>query len=69
MACAADGLCGFAILQMRKCMTQVSRYLEAVRQRVIVFDGAMGRLDDPESGAGAVDYGGERTEGCTTKSW
>ena len=39
-------------------MTQVSRYLEAVRQRVIVFDGAMGTMIQ-NLGLEAADYGGE----------
>ena len=44
-------------------MTQVSRYLEAVRQRVIVFDGAMGTMIQ-NLGLEAVDYGGESQDGC-----
>lgn len=44
-------------------MSQVSRYLEAVRQRVIVFDGAMGTMIQ-NLGLEAADYGGERLEGC-----
>jgi len=44
-------------------MTQVSRYLEAVRQRVIVFDGAMGTMIQ-NLGLEAADYGGESQDGC-----
>ena len=44
-------------------MTQVSRYLEAVRQRVIVFDGAMGTMIQ-NLGLEAADYGGDSQDGC-----
>ena len=44
-------------------MTQVSRYLEAVRQRVIVFDGAMGTMIQ-NLGLEAADYGGASQDGC-----
>ncbi|HET8905750.1 MAG TPA: methionine synthase [Ktedonobacterales bacterium] len=44
-------------------MSQVSRYLEAVRQRVIVFDGAMGTMIQ-NLGLTAEDYGGESLDGC-----
>jgi 5-methyltetrahydrofolate--homocysteine methyltransferase len=44
-------------------MSQVSRYLEAVRQRVIVFDGAMGTMIQ-NLGLEAADYGGENQDGC-----
>ena len=44
-------------------MSQVSRYLEAVRQRVIVFDGAMGTMIQ-NLGLEAADYGGESQDGC-----
>ncbi|HEX6544393.1 MAG TPA: methionine synthase [Ktedonobacterales bacterium] len=44
-------------------MAQVSRYLEAVRQRVIVFDGAMGTTIQ-NLGLEAADYGGEGQDGC-----
>ena len=44
-------------------MTQVSRYLEAVKQRVIVFDGAMGTMIQ-NLGLEAADYGGESLDGC-----
>lgn len=43
-------------------MSQVSRYLEAVRQRVIVFDGAMGTMIQ-NLGLTAADYGGESLDG------
>ena len=44
-------------------MSQVSRYLEAVQQRVIVFDGAMGTMIQ-NLGLEAADYGGESLDGC-----
>lgn len=44
-------------------MSQVSRYLEAVRQRVIVFDGAMGTMIQ-NLGLEAADYGGDGQDGC-----
>ncbi len=44
-------------------MSQVSRYLDAVRQRVIVFDGAMGTMIQ-NLGLEAADYGGESLDGC-----
>ena len=44
-------------------MSQVSRYLEAALQRVIVFDGAMGTMIQ-NLGLEAADYGGESVEGC-----
>src|SRR5690242_15832910 len=44
-------------------MSQVSRYLEAVRQRVIVFDGAMGTMIQ-NLGLEAADYGGASQDGC-----
>jgi 5-methyltetrahydrofolate--homocysteine methyltransferase len=44
-------------------MSQVSRYLEAVLQRVIVFDGAMGTMIQ-NLGLEAADYGGESQDGC-----
>jgi 5-methyltetrahydrofolate--homocysteine methyltransferase len=44
-------------------MAQISRYLEAVGQRVIVFDGAMGTMIQ-NLGLEAADYGGESQDGC-----
>jgi 5-methyltetrahydrofolate--homocysteine methyltransferase len=44
-------------------MSQVSRYLEAALQRVIVFDGAMGTMIQ-NLGLEAADYGGESQDGC-----
>ena len=44
-------------------MSQVSRYLEAVLQRAIVFDGAMGTMIQ-NLGLEAADYGGESQDGC-----
>jgi 5-methyltetrahydrofolate--homocysteine methyltransferase len=44
-------------------MFQASRYLEAVRQRVIVFDGAMGTMIQ-NLGLDAADYGGAGQDGC-----
>src|SRR5690348_11894331 len=44
-------------------MSQMSRYLEAVRQRVLVIDGAMGTMIQ-NLGLEAADYGGEGQDGC-----
>ncbi|HEU5441217.1 MAG TPA: homocysteine S-methyltransferase family protein [Ktedonobacterales bacterium] len=44
-------------------MTQTSRYLDAVRERVLVFDGAMGTMLQALD-LSAADYGGERLDGC-----
>ena len=41
----------------------VNRYLEAVRERVVVFDGAMGTMIQ-NLGLGAADYGGAAYDGC-----
>src|SRR5579884_1460477 len=40
-----------------------SRYLDALRERVLVFDGAMGTMIH-SLGLTAADYGGERYDGC-----
>ena len=41
----------------------VGRYLEAVRKRVMVFDGAMGTMIQ-NLGLSGADYGGEAYDGC-----
>ncbi len=43
--------------------TQLSRFLEEVQRRVVVYDGAMG-TNVQNYHLGPADYGGERTEGC-----
>ncbi|HKS71211.1 MAG TPA: homocysteine S-methyltransferase family protein, partial [Ktedonobacterales bacterium] len=44
-------------------MTQTSGYLDAVRERVLVFDGAMG-TQIQALGLSAADYGGNALDGC-----
>ncbi|HEX6121777.1 MAG TPA: homocysteine S-methyltransferase family protein, partial [Ktedonobacterales bacterium] len=44
-------------------MTELNRYLAEIRQRVVVFDGAMG-TQILDLGLGAADYGEERLDGC-----
>ncbi|HEV2460233.1 MAG TPA: homocysteine S-methyltransferase family protein, partial [Ktedonobacterales bacterium] len=44
-------------------MALQSRYLEEVRRRVLVFDGAMG-TQIQNLGLSAADYGGEALDGC-----
>ncbi|HLG79084.1 MAG TPA: homocysteine S-methyltransferase family protein, partial [Ktedonobacteraceae bacterium] len=41
----------------------MSRFLDAVAQRVIIYDGAMG-TNIQRYGLTAADYGGQATEGC-----
>ncbi|HEX6797687.1 MAG TPA: homocysteine S-methyltransferase family protein, partial [Ktedonobacterales bacterium] len=44
-------------------MTQTSGYLDALRERVLVFDGAMG-TQIQNLGLSASDYGGDALDGC-----
>jgi 5-methyltetrahydrofolate--homocysteine methyltransferase len=44
-------------------MTQTSGYLDALRERVLVFDGAMGTMIQA-LGLTAADYGGDTLDGC-----
>src|SRR5512146_41503 len=43
-------------------MTQL-KYLDALQQRVLIFDGAMG-TNLQSMNLGAKEFGGERTNGC-----